>query len=57
MEAGKIKELRAKLKLTQEEMARVLGVSYPTILRWESGKFKPSKMGLEKLQHLYKGKR
>lgn len=56
MQASEIKELRAKLGLTQERLARVLGVSYPTILRWESGKFKPSQMGLDKLKQLKEGK-
>lgn len=57
MEAEQIKELRARLKLTQEEMARVLGVSYPTIGRWESGKFKPSRLAIDRLLQLQKGKK
>jgi DNA-binding transcriptional regulator YiaG len=57
MTAEEIKELRAKLGLTQEAMARAVGVSYPTILRWESGRFKPCRMALEKLEKLRKAKR
>ncbi len=56
MTAAEIKAMRAKLGLTQEGLARVLNVAYPTILRWESGKYKPSRMGLEKLQRLKEGK-
>lgn len=36
-----IKELRSRQKLTQEAFARVLGVSYPTVNRWENDKAKP----------------
>lgn len=39
-----IKELRAKLGLTQEALARKLGVSLFTVCRWEQGRSKPSPM-------------
>ncbi len=57
MQAIEIKELRAKLGLTQEEMARVVGVAYPTIGRWESGKYKPSRLAVDRLLQLQKGKK
>lgn len=41
----KVKYVRAKLNLTQEQLARELNVSFATVNRWESGKYKPSPMG------------
>lgn len=34
---------RAKLDLSQSELARELNVSLPTISRWENGKVNPTK--------------
>ena len=39
-----IKALRARLGLTQMALAEVVGVSFPTINRWENGKVKPSQV-------------
>jgi len=36
-----IRELRACLQLTQEAFARILGVSFATVNRWENGKAEP----------------
>jgi transcriptional regulator with XRE-family HTH domain len=41
-----IKNIRTSLKLSQEELARELGVSFATINRWENGKSTPSKLAL-----------
>lgn len=49
-----IKDLRRKLKLTQEELAQKLGVSVMTIRRWESNKNKPSRLALRQLEQLTK---
>lgn len=38
--------VRALLNLTQTQLAEELNVSFVTLNRWESGKFKPSKKGL-----------
>ncbi|NOZ86217.1 MAG: helix-turn-helix transcriptional regulator [Deltaproteobacteria bacterium] len=40
-----LKEVRRQLALSQEDLARELGVSYTTINRWENGQSRPSKMG------------
>lgn len=37
-----IKKLREKLILTQKEFADLIGVSYVTVCRWETGKFEPT---------------
>ena len=39
-----IKALRAKLGLTQVALADAIGVSFPTVNRWENGKTKPSQV-------------
>lgn len=49
-----IKAIREKLGLTQEEIARKLGVSWGTIARWEAGKSKPSKLARKALENLLK---
>ena len=37
-----VKELRIKLILTQQEFAELLGVSFASINRWESGRHEPT---------------
>ena len=39
-----LKEIRAQLGLSQEDLARELGVSFTTVNRWENGQTKPSKL-------------
>ncbi|MFA6039278.1 MAG: helix-turn-helix transcriptional regulator [Candidatus Peribacteraceae bacterium] len=39
---NRIKELRAKANLTQEELARRVGVRRETVLYLEQGKYNPS---------------
>ena len=36
--------LREQMGLSQEDLARELGVSFGTINRWENGKVRPSKL-------------
>lgn len=40
----KVKFIRKKLNCSQEDLARLLSVSFATINRWEKGTYKPSKM-------------
>lgn len=50
-EVGKlIRELRLLTGLTQEQFAATLGVTYPTINRWENGHSKPSPLAMEKIE-------
>ncbi len=47
-----IRELRQTLKLTQEKFAAQLGVSFPTINRWENGHATPSPLALKQIETL-----
>ena len=40
--AEAIKQIRCKSLLSQEAFAKMLGVSFTTVNRWETGKSKPS---------------
>jgi DNA-binding transcriptional regulator YiaG len=51
----RIRRIREKLGLTQEQFAQTIGVSFATVNRWERGHTKPSSLarkclvGLEKV--------
>lgn len=45
-------ELRKITGLTQEKFAAKLGVTFPTINRWENNRAKPSPLALEKIEGL-----
>ncbi len=45
-----IKEVRRQLLLSQEDLARLLGVSFATINRWENAQVKPSKLARVQLE-------
>lgn len=42
--AEKVKYVRTTLKLSQEDLAHELGVSFATINRWENGSYNPSRL-------------
>ncbi len=42
----KIVYVRAKLKITQDKLAKELGVSFATVNRWENGNTKPTKTAI-----------
>ena len=50
--ARKIRELRSKLGLTQEQFAAQVGVTFSTVNRWESGKSKPSPLAMRQIEEL-----
>lgn len=54
-----VRELRERTGLSQEKFAAKLGVTFPTVNRWENGKAKPSPLGLMRIEDLLKelGKR
>jgi len=50
----RIKNLRVRLGLTQVGLAERLGVSFPTVNRWENGKARPSQLSWQALLDLSK---
>lgn len=53
MYPDKIKRLRLKMLLTQEEFAHFLGVSFESVNRWENGKNEPTMKIKRKLAELF----
>ena len=49
----KIKLLREKMFVSQKELAEVLGVSFVSVNRWETGKFNPTIKAKKKLNELF----
>lgn len=45
-----LKTVRDQLGLSQEDLARELGVSFATVNRWENGQAKPSKLAKVQLE-------
>lgn len=50
--ANLVKRIRLKLYLTQTEFAKLLGVSFETINRWENNKNQPTMKYKRKLNEL-----
>ena len=50
----KLLYVRAKLNLTQTELAKELGVSFSTINRWETGKVIPTRKAVIVLKYIVK---
>lgn len=50
-----IRELRNRTGLTQEKFAAKLGVTFPTINRWENGRAKPSPLAMQRIEDLLRG--
>jgi transcriptional regulator with XRE-family HTH domain len=52
-EIGKlVRSLRLETGLTQEQFAAQLGVTFPTINRWENNRAKPSPLAVEKIEKM-----
>jgi putative transcriptional regulator len=49
-----LKSIRQHLKLSQEELAHKLGVSFTSVNRWENGQTKPSKLARKQLEAICK---
>ena len=50
--AAQVKRLRDRMGLTQTDLAERLGVSFPTVNRWENAKSKPSQLSWTRLLEL-----
>lgn len=52
-EIGKlVRSLRLETGLTQEKFAAQLGVTFPTVNRWENNRAKPSPLAVEKIEKM-----
>ena len=47
--------MRERTGLTQEKFAAKLGVTFPTINRWENGRAKPSPLALKQIEDMLRG--
>jgi transcriptional regulator with XRE-family HTH domain len=47
-----VRHLRQEMELTQEKFAARLGVTFPTLNRWENGRATPSPLAMEKIEGL-----
>ena len=47
-----VRKLRMRLSLTQQKFAAKLGVTFPTINRWENGRAKPSPLAIQKIEQI-----
>ena len=52
-----IKKIRKRLKLTQAQFAKKIGVCRATENRWENNQTKPSKLALKEMRILLKKRR
>ncbi len=49
-----IRKLRAKLNISQQELADMLRVSFPSVNRWENGHYEPTIIAKVRLDELFK---
>jgi putative transcriptional regulator len=47
-----IQDIRLSMGLTQKEFAVTIGVTFPTVSRWENGHTKPSKLAVQQIEAL-----
>ncbi len=47
-----VRSLRLETGLSQEKFAAQLGVSFPTVNRWENNRAKPSPLAVEKIEKM-----
>lgn len=48
-----LKWMRDELRISQEDLAREIGVSFASVNRWENGKSSPSKQAKKQIQFYY----
>jgi len=47
-----IREIRERAGLSQEKFAAKLGVTFPTVSRWEHGRARPSPLALKQIENM-----
>lgn len=50
--SDEIREFRTRNNLSQQDLAEMLGVSWVSVHRWETGKSQPSKLALKHLNNV-----
>ena len=50
--ANQLKALRSRRGLTQTDLAKLLGVSFASVSRWENGLAAPSRLAVEQIQRM-----
>ena len=48
--AYQVKSLREQLRISQEDLAKELGVSFATVNRWENNRTQPSQLAKKQLE-------
>jgi len=48
-----IRQFRQEREITQEDLAKFLGVARITVLRWENNRTRMSNLARDKLEHLF----
>jgi transcriptional regulator with XRE-family HTH domain len=54
--AEKVKNVRAKILISQKELAKEIGVSFATVNRWENGKLEPTFLNEKRFEAFCKNK-
>lgn len=54
--AENVKQVRLQLKMTQEDLAHELGVSFATVNRWEKGSYNPSRLAKKTFENFCKAR-
>ncbi len=52
MTGSEIKELRERLGVSQEALARMIGCSHASVYNWERGTYKPTQMAQRRLAEI-----
>ena len=52
--AENVKQVRTQLKMTQEDLAHELGVSFASVNRWENGSYNPSRLAKKTFENFCK---
>lgn len=52
MNGEKVKRIRERLKMTQQEFAEVIGVAMSSVANWENGRSEPSRLAVQSIKDL-----